>query len=598
MIINKILGAGLKAVNDALKEKDVDLTGMVVDKSIDTVKQLYLVSKIIASLKSGYYPPPDIDKDADGNVTQYTLITKSEFDNIMYNLLMFTLKKGMERNEKLGFNTFDISEEARKVLNEISSLDTDEISKRTILDDELLSEAEFIKKIKESDAESCFNKFKRDSQEEIKAFISIASFLETTYLLTKTIHEMIYMRMKNKITAHSYHKYVKYNTVSLENVLATAFKYMFFAYPYTNTATNDAKYVSSVVNRHSKFKELLKNKKESETTDLPIINQDYIYEEMENELHTYYIEGNEAALTELKKLYDEFVRAGNKYISLIKNIYEIAEENHKIYKILIDSMEIIDRAYNYLNKDLAQDWALINEANIDDGSKRASHSLLIISKKGIFRLELKKYDCETIRITSDGKVIKESEDRSTYDDVNLIKESESNLRFIRRFMEEEGGLSDKECADLIHGAVIVMNKDMDIVNETDYPILRLGQLKNYLNNKCPDLFTDEELNKIKALIKENEITDRKNKYKFYDTSIVKSEELKIIQNNDDEFIRKYSTILGDLDRIMNLTQSISLVPSINYYGNNEYKQISDDTKVLLANINVMNHEFVKSILEL
>lgn len=51
----------------------------------------------------------------------------------------------MERNEKLGFNTFDISEEARKVLNEISSLDTDEISKRTILDDELLSEAEFIK---------------------------------------------------------------------------------------------------------------------------------------------------------------------------------------------------------------------------------------------------------------------------------------------------------------------------------------------------------------------------------------------------------------------------------------------------------------------
>lgn len=575
----------------------------LLKKGGESLKQkslvLNLVTNIVVSLHFGEYPKAKYDKVNAEGVKRYCFIKKDDFDDIMYKFLIFELKKANAYKAELGFNTYDIAWELSKIGEIIYNSDIYNTDESELFQEQYLTNDEFLEFYKSYELASALDSIKACAVEEARAFITAASFLETTFILTRTVHEIIYYHLIGTGFGRSYHDFLKYNEVSLENALATAFKYIFFAYPYKNTDENDTEYISTITNRYSEF-ENYKNKIYSSENPLDhlMINRDYTYEELDPEIRAFYLEGNEDALEELKSLYDHFVILGNRYLNKLKLIVESIEANNNLYKGLARGKSGEDFTYEYLRSVMPRDWELLRNVNVAHNGEQRENDLILISNKGIFTIEVKNYMAGSITIKNDGKVIHDIGGNVANENYSVIEQSESHVAFITRFMEENSKINRKKWYEVVHGTVVISNNEMEIDNQSSYPIFRAALLRQYILNNFDDVFTDEEVQEIKDLLLSQAKADVKRKYLFINPDIDIAEYITMIQSNYVDFMSKYIYLLGNLDSTINLTGSVTLIPRVDDEGSTSYRTITSDTSLMLSNIDEENRDFIKKLLNI
>ena len=517
----------------------------------------------------------------------------------MYKFLIFELKKANAYKAELGFNTYDIAWELSKIGEIIYNSDIYNTDESELFQEQYLTNDEFLEFYKSYELASALDSIKACAVEEARAFITAASFLETTFILTRTVHEIIYYHLIGTGFGRSYHDFLKYNEVSLENALATAFKYIFFAYPYKNTDENDTEYISTITNRYSEF-ENYKNKIYSSENPLDhlMINRDYTYEELDPEIRAFYLEGNEDALEELKSLYDHFVILGNRYLNKLKLIVESIEANNNLYKGLARGKSGEDFTYEYLRSVMPRDWELLRNVNVAHNGQQRENDLILISNKGIFTIEVKNYMAGSITVKNDGKVIHNIGNGVADESRSVIEQSESHVAFITRFMEQNSKINHKKWCEVVHGTVVISNNEMEVDNQSSYPIFRAALLRQYILNNFDDVFTDEEVQELKDLLLSQAKADVKRKYSFLNPEFMSQESLALIQKNYSAFMSNYYQFLGRIDGVMNLTNSLTLVPRIDDEGKLSYLITTSDTSLMLSNIDEENRDFIKKLLNI
>lgn len=76
------------------------------------------------------------------------------------------------------------------------------------------------------------------------------------------------------------------------------------------------------------------------------------------------------------------------------------------------------------------------------------------------------------------------------------------------------------------------------------------------------------------------------------------ESLALIQKNYSAFMSNYYQLLGRIDGVMNLTNSLTLVPRIDDEGKLSYLITTSDTSLMLSNIDEENRDFIKKLLNI
>lgn len=583
-----------------------NFTYMALDKGVKAIKKtgqavnrFMLSVNILTALKLGEYPSAKIDKVTSDGYKEYCALSEDDFDDIMYNLLMFELKKANEYKKEFGINTYDIEIGIKDICGLVYDSQIYKAEESELFQEQYLTNDEFLEYYHGHAFGDSLDLIKLIIKNEASAYIAATSFLETSFLLTRSIHEIIYAHLKGLGFGRSYYDYLQYNSVSLENVLATAIKYIFYAYPYTNTDTSDANYFSTIENRYSKYDDYIKKLRSSENPiEHIIVNQDFTYEEIESEIRTFYLEGNEDALEGLKNLYDNFVILGNRYLSILKSIVENIETNKNLYKGLARGKSGEDFTYEYLRSVLPRDWELLRNVNVAYNGQQRENDLILISNKGIFTIEVKNYMAGSITVKNDGKVIHNIGNGVADESRSVIEQSESHVAFITRFMEENSKINHKKWYEVVHGTVVISNNEMEVDNQSSYPIFRVALLRQYILNNFDDVFTDEEVQELKDLLLSQAKADVKRKYSFLNPEFMSQESLALIQKNYSAFMSNYYQLLGRIDGVMNLTNSLTLVPRIDDEGKLSYLITTSDTSLMLSNIDEENRDFIKKLLNI
>ena len=151
---------------------------------------------------------------------------------------------------------------------------------------------------------------------------------------------------------------------------------------------------------------------------------------------------------------------------------------------------------------------------------------------------------------------------------------------------------------MVHGTVVISNNEMEVDNQSSYPIFRVALLRQYILNNFDDVFTDEEVQELKDLLLSQAKADVKRKYSFLNPEFMSQESLALIQKNYSAFMSNYYQLLGRIDGVMNLTNSLTLVPRIDDEGKLSYLITTSDTSLMLSNIDEENRDFIKKLLNI
>ena len=140
--------------------------------------------------------------------------------------------------------------------------------------------------------------------------------------------------------------------------------------------------------------------------------------------------------------------------------------------------------------------------------------VIIYSKKGIFTLEAKNYGKSgsyNLHIAKDGqwkKILKSGREEVTD---SVVAQATRHVVIKQKLLNEElrkKGLANPERYYTLESIIVIVNDVVQITNETDYPILRISQLYNYIQ-KLPDIYTKEEVDAIRQVFEENSLDAKK-----------------------------------------------------------------------------------------
>ena len=205
----------------------------------------------------------------------------------------------------------------------------------------------------------------------------------------------------------------------------------------------------------------------------------YSYKELEKEFELFYIDDDMEAIRDfnqgLKKIF-------NKKISAHWFAIESLKEKISQHRALRQGEDGENYAYNYLREHLPDNWIVLQNINTPYKDSQRENDIIVINEKGVFTLEVKNYIGGSLEIKNDGKVIHKRSGEIVDDKQDIIEQSENHVTALTAFLEKNYPLEDMNWHDLVKGIVVISNDEMNIKNDSTYPIFRTSLVRPYILN--------------------------------------------------------------------------------------------------------------------
>lgn len=159
-------------------------------------------------------------------------------------------------------------------------------------------------------------------------------------------------------------------------------------------------------------------------------------------------------------------------------------------------------------------FAIDHSVRIEYNGNSVESDVIIYSKKGIFTLEAKNYGKSGkygLHISKDGQWRKVYSNGKSAASDDVISQATRHVVIKQKFLNEElqkRGLATTDKYITLESMIVIVNDVVQITNETDYPILRISQIYNYIQ-KLPDIYTQEEVDNIKSIFDEYKLSGKK-----------------------------------------------------------------------------------------
>ena len=168
-------------------------------------------------------------------------------------------------------------------------------------------------------------------------------------------------------------------------------------------------------------------------------------------------------------------------------------------KAVLEYLELVKRG----------DCVIIPNVRLRSGTSDFENDVIIISNCGIFTIEIKNYSKGMLHISNDGCVrhnnIAEKED--------VIMQSERHKGLLIKFLIDKS--DNPKIKDIIKSAIVVANNSIEVINETNYPIIRTGLLATYVFDG-ENVLSNEEIERCADIIQREKKENFKHEMNIYD----------------------------------------------------------------------------------
>lgn len=254
----------------------------------------------------------------------------------------------------------------------------------------------------------------------------------------------------------------------------------------------------------------------------PMYNQQIL-----NSLNQYEI-NSKNALIPLNALYNELSK------------YEISYESMYHFHRLLKHFNVkYQEAYDYMSKETKiigagvsgeqrvnnelemydYIWKYFSNVRFEFDGQSAESDNIIISKKGIFTVEVKNYSPNGnygIWITKDGQWLKEYPNGHLEQMNNVTSQMNRHIAIKQKLINKEWSkhYGENHTQFLLKPIFVIANDTIRITNDSDLPIMRISQIYHYIM-KHPDVFTNEEVDTLCNIIKDNMLPLKKYELNLY-----------------------------------------------------------------------------------
>lgn len=422
-------------------------------------------------------------------------------------------------------------------------------------DKEYLTNDEFLEKYKKFSNENLINTYRSLVKYEILPLLAIRSYIDTTVLLSGAIKN-IFKDFQQKEEAEEVHLiYDKYDTIGKcltssviemikKRILGLDSSYIPFYSSYRYHGQIEA---NSDLDTYKNYLARWSDRFLSPS-----------FTELEKELRLFYIDDIEEDFVDSLKDFRDLL---DLHMSFLEGFLQRAEEKATVYKSLQQGKEGEDYVYSILKEYLPSNWIILRNINVPYKDGKRENDLIVLCEKGVFTIEVKNYKAGSITITNDGNVIHDIGNGQINKEKNMIEQSESHVIALCKFLEENYPIDGIKWYELVKGIVVISNKDMEINNESNYPIYRTALVRDYFTRQASDQLKEKEIEDIRKLLIENSLPDTKREYMPLASDFMNEKYLKAIQNSSKDFMNIYLSLLENIDEALNIPKTLMITPT-------------------------------------
>lgn len=279
--------------------------------------------------------------------------------------------------------------------------------------------------------------------------------------------------------------------------------------------------------KKEKLREYISKLKEeyADRIDINFLNMDYRDLWLNNNQAMEYLKKSYGKLVELTTIADYF---NNKDGNLPKDIRYINKDVEDIYLYMWRDLKASMNSLNTLKLGMEGEAIVDDTINIhkyitnisgltisDDNSQRVECDNILITDKGIFILEVKNYGTEgrfTLNIDVTGRWERVYNNKSYVMDSPFAQNSR-HIGIIKNILFERN-------IDVpVYGIVVIANDTVDIVNNSEHKVIRVGSLMDTITNFYTGYHLDLDVrNKIESILnslRENQVKHTFSNYTMY-----------------------------------------------------------------------------------
>lgn len=528
--------------------------------------------EVIECLKNGEYPPEELFVRGKKAKAPYSLFEKDAVNIIAYYMLKLAEYRGLNARYNNNTDSMDtLFTEIIKIHDGILEFGLDALDLEN--SKEYLSNKEFLEKYNfTDDIYEYIDTIKKSLKEEMYHMAAICSYIDTIIYFSELLEEYYNnFREENKLQ-------VPINFIpsddTFEKSITREIKDGFFRYKFKNVSyyDNDMDLIaqgkltyhpnSEIENPYTLYKI-----GESGNVHFPF----YSYKELEKEFELFYINVDIDAYKE----YSQALKINfNKKISAHWFAIESLKEKVSQFKALKQGEDGENYAYSYLKEHLPENWVVLQNINTPYKDSQRENDIIVINEKGVFTIEVKNYIGGSLEIKNDGKVIHQRGGDIVDDKQDIIEQSENHVTAVADFLEKNYPLEGVNWIDFVKGIVVISNDEMTINNESSYPIFRTSLVRPYILNLPNNVLNKEQIKDIKDLMEKTSKDDLKFSYMAFLEGFYNENFMNAIKDRSNKFFNNYVKLLDEIDRPMNISQSLACFPKRGYYGG--YEIISNE----------------------
>lgn len=208
---------------------------------------------------------------------------------------------------------------------------------------------------------------------------------------------------------------------------------------------------------------------------------------------------------------------------------------------------------------------------------------------------MKNYIGGSLEIKNDGKVIHKRSGEIVDDKQDIIEQSENHVTALTTFLEKNYPLEDMNWHDLVKGIVVISNDEMNIKNDSTYPIFGTNLVRPYILNMQNNVLSKNQIEEIKDLMIRTSKEDLKFPYMGFIDEFYQEDFLLAVTNKSVQFFEYYLEILDGVVDPINLSQSLVFYPVINDMGEFEIVTNEKDAGELKEKLKIIFNEENKDL---